>query len=269
MPPDEKRVNFHLPDLDSDPTRPRYQKIADLLRRQILAGRVRSGDLLPSELQLCRRYAVSRTTVRQALQLLVEENRIERRRGKGSFVSEKKLSRQLSHLYSFTEDMQALGRKPHSRVLSSEVRAATAAIAAALGLSSQEHVFYLQRLRLASEDPILLENTYLPYALVKKPDIARLDFAQASLYEALRQTYQLRLAHAIETYEATFLTTEQAELFGCEPGLPAFRIRRIAYLENEEPFELTEAIARGDKCKFQVDLQTRQKKIGFSRQITP
>jgi GntR family transcriptional regulator len=244
---------------------PLYSQLILLLKRQIHSGILKPGDLIPSENQLCAEYRVSRSTVRQALNQLTEEGLLLRRRGKGTFVASEKLNRNINHLYSFSEDMLASGRNPRSVILEKAVMLPGAAIADALGLPENGEVFKLTRLRLADEEPLLLETTYLPLQLC--PTIFNEDLGVHSLYALLRSRYHLNLYRAVETYEAVKLTKEAAQLLRCKAQAPAFNIHRLAYLDSGIAFEYTSSVARSDKCRFRVELFSNKDKVNFSRQL--
>lgn len=252
--------------LSEESTVPLYFQLLNLLKREIHSGVLKAGDLVPSESQLCAKYSVSRTTVRQALKQLVEENLIIRRRGKGSFIASQKMPRNLNHLYNFTEDMLSMGYNPHSKILESTIIEATADIKESLNIpESKNQVFKLTRLRIANEDPILLETTYIPLYLC--PEVAMEDFSSSSLYHVLRTKYKLDLYRAVETYESIKLSREAANLLNCKQSTTAFNIQRIAYLDTGIAFELTYSIARSDKCMFKVELYANKNKVNFSRSI--
>jgi len=253
--------------LSEDSTVPLYFQLITLFKRQIHSGMLKPGDMVPSEGQLCAQFGVSRSTVRQALNQLVEENLIIRRRGKGSFIASQKLNRNLNHLYSFSEDMLSLGMKPQSRVLESTVVTAPDDVVSSLRLpSNNTKVFKLTRLRLANNEPILMETTYIPLYLA--PDIISEDFTSTSLYKILELKYNLNLYRAVETVESVRLNKETSSLLKCKSTSGAFSIQRIAYLDTGLPFELTISVARGDKCIFRVELFANKSKVNFIRQIT-
>lgn len=246
---------------------PMHYQIMDIIKRQITAEILKPGEMIPSESQLCAQYNVSRTTVRQALNQLVEENLLIRRRGKGSFVADKKLHRNINHLYSFSEDMNALGINPTSKILEKEIGPASAEIMEALALSSSNNkVFKIKRVRLANNDPILLETTYIPAYLC--PHIMQEDLSAVSLYSILVNRYQLHFYKATETYEAVKIDQQSAVHLNAKPQASAFKIKRIAYLDTGIPFELTYSITRGDKCIFKIELQAQKSNVNFSREIT-
>ncbi len=254
--------------LSEESTVPLYFQLMSLLKREIHSGVLKAGDLVPSESQLCAKYGLSRTTVRQALNQLVEENLIIRRRGKGSFIASQKMPRNLNHLYSFTEDMLSMGLNPYSKILESTVMEASTDIKESLRLpDNKTQVFKLTRLRIANEDPVLLETTYIPLYLC--PGVDGEDFSSSSLYNVLRTKYKLDLYRAVETYEAVKLNRDSAALLNCKQSTTAFNIQRIAYLDTGIPFELTYSIARSDKCMFKVELYANKNKVNFTRNIIP
>ncbi|MGE5558928.1 MAG: GntR family transcriptional regulator [Bacillota bacterium] len=257
--PSERALNHHI-------TEPLYHQLLLILKREIETGRLHPGDQIPPESQLCAKYGLSRTTVRQALQILADDNTIIRRRGKGSFVANPKLHRNLNHLYSFTEDMLALGLTPGSEILEKSFCQAPGPIAEALRLPpGDQKTFRLVRVRLANREPLLLETTFIPHYLC--PGIDAKDLSSSSLYQILQDYYHLNLHHAAETIEAFSLDKESAARLGCKKGACGFKIQRLAFLNSGMPFELTSSVARGDKCLFKVELQTGKHKVNFSREI--
>lgn len=259
--------NLTLPDtITQESDVPLYFQLVTLIKRQINSGMLKPGDMIPSESQLCSTYNLSRSTVRQALNQLVEEGLLIRRRGKGSFVAKQKLNRNLNHLYSFTEDMLAAGLTPRSEVLENTVMEATEDIINFLELPKDNiKVFKLTRLRLANEEPLLIETTYIPLFLC--PNLVSEDFTSGSLYNILRAKYNLNLHRAIETYEAIKLNKETCKLLKCKYPSTAFNIQRIGYLDTGTAFELTNSITPSDKCVFKVELFANKNRVNFTRQI--
>lgn len=246
---------------------PLHYQIMDNIKRQITAEILKPGDIIPSESQLCAEYKVSRTTVRQALNQLVEENLLFRRRGKGSFVADKKLRRSINYIYSFSEDMNSLGITPTSKILEKEIVKPSAEIMRTLSLSADNNsVFKITRVRLANSNPILLETTYIPAYLC--PNIMQEDLSTISLYSILKNRYQLQFHRATESYEAAKMDQYSALHLNSKKQASAFKIRRIAYLDTGMPFELTHSITRGDRCIFKVELQAAKSNVNFYRELT-
>lgn len=236
----------------SDDT-PIYEQLANFIRMQIRAGRFQPGDKMIPENDLCSALNISRTTVRQAMELLVAEGLIVRYRRKGSFVADAKLKRSINNLYNFTENMKELHAIPSSIVLHQEVVTPSEEIANILQLQdTSEQIFYLERVRCADGSPVLIEQTSIPYYLC--PGIESYDFSSTSLYNVLREQYSLDLYHATETISAVLIQEPQAHFLQCADGEPGYRITRVSHLDNGFLYEFTSSITRADKCEFQMEL---------------
>lgn len=233
---------------------PLYIQLAAYFRIQIHNGALQPGDMMIAENSLCDILNVSRTTVRQSMNQLVEEGLLVRYRGKGTFIADFKIKRNMNHLYSFTEDMKAIDAKPGSKVIKAEVLdRCPDDIADILKLpTSQTPVFYLERLRLANQIPILWERTYIPYFLCNK--IETFDFNKNSLYQILIETYGLDMYHAKESLDAIILSKSEAALLECPSKSVGYKITRISYLDSGFLFEYTTSVTRADKCTYQFDL---------------
>lgn len=235
-------------ELKQDSAVPLYIQLSEIIRRQIHTGQYAAGQQLPTEKELCERYSVSSMTVRQAVMKLVNEGLLFRRQGKGTFVAEPKLNRDISHLYSFSDDMRRMGRAPSSRILELDVVAAGGAHGL-LGLSGPaEQVTRMVRLRLADGVPLLLETSLIPLSLA--PGLASQDLVSGSLYIVLQERYGIAIESAVESFESVILDLKEARLLDCSPKSAAFHITRLARDAADMPVELTTSLTRADRCKF-------------------
>ena len=251
---------------------PLYLQLASYIKIQIQAGVLKPGDKMIPENRICEILNISRTTVRQAMNYLVDEGLLVRYRGRGSFIAERKLKRSINHLYDFTEDMNHMGNVPSSVILTNEVISIEpeSSIAKYLQLPpGQTDAFHLVRLRCANGHPLLLENTYIPYYLCY--NIEKYDFTNTSLYHTLSEHYSLNLYHANETIEAIIINKTQAGLLECSPKVPGYKITRVSHLDSGFVFEYTTSTTRADKCVFQLDLykspNVNKNPVNFERHI--
>lgn len=261
--------DFHFDPISPSP---RYVQLYSFIKHQIKAGVFKVNDQLIAENELCEILNISRTTVRLAMDQLINEGLIVRYRGKGSFVAEEKIRRKINYLYNFTNNMQEVGAKPSSIVLESVVMTADDFIAQKLALpATNRKVFKLKRLRCADKTPLLLETTYIPYYLCE--GIEQNNFDKASLYRVLTHEYNLNLFHAEETIEAILIEKDHAEYLQCKKKMAGYGIERISHLDNGYIFEYTKSITRADKCVFKLDLyknnQNNVKQMEFSRLLNP
>ncbi|HYE83361.1 MAG TPA: GntR family transcriptional regulator [Clostridia bacterium] len=241
-----KKVNKNSP-------LPLYYQLKDIICELIENEELKPGDPIPPERELCEYHGVSRMTVNKSITNLVNEGLLYREQGKGTFVAKPKEGYQLSRLLSFTEDMKAKGLQVDTRVISFHKRTATRKIQKVLNLSDREEVFEIKRLRLVENEPYALETAYLPVILCEGLTMEKLD--NKSLYDILRNEYELNMDYAHQTIEAVILDEYESEILQVPQRSIALMLSRKTYLEGGKPMELTKAVYRGDKYKFEVVLR--------------
>lgn len=211
-----------------------------------------AGSPVPPERTLAQEFDTSRTTVRQALQELVIEGRLERIQGKGTFVAKPKVAQALQ-LTSYTEDMRAQGLKPASQLLDVGYITADDRLAGLLDMKPRGRVLRVERLRLASGEPMAIETTHL--SAKRFPALRRSLSKYGSLYTALAEVYDVRLGEAEETIETALATPREAGLLGTDTGLPMLMLSRHSVDTTGEPVEWVRSIYRGDRYKFVARLR--------------
>ena len=238
--------------LSAEDSIPLYLQLASLIRRCISSGLLKAGDQLPSETELCQRFAISRSTVRQALREVDEQGLIRRQQGRGSFVAEPKLYRRSENIYSFTSEAAAMGRKPSSRLLSFEVLRPSGEIRRLLELQDASvEVYHFTRIRLVDDVPLMLESSYYPCYIYPglTPELLQTHSFYSLLFER-----RIVPGSATDVYEAIRLGGKEAELLETKAGSAGFHHQRITRTESGEVFELTQSIMRGDRTRLEVSL---------------
>lgn len=210
------------------------------------------GTPVPPERTLAAEFDTSRTTVRQALQELVVEGRLERIQGKGTFVAKPKVSQALQ-LTSYTEDMRAQGLEPTSQLLDIGYITADDTLAGLLDISAGGRVLRIERLRLANGEAMAIETTHL--SAKRFPALRRSLVKYTSLYTALAEVYDVHLAEAEETIETSLATPREAGLLGTDVGLPMLLLSRHSLDGNGRPVEWVRSVYRGDRYKFVARLK--------------
>ncbi len=232
---------------------PYYIQLMELLKEQIAHKKWQPGEQIPGEQDLGDTYNISRTVVRQALRELELEGIITRRKGKGTFVAEPKISEGLVHkLTGFYQDMVERGLKPVTRVLHQTVAPASEKVAGFLSVTPGTDVIDIQRLRYINDEPIQLVTTYIPYHIF--PPLATVDLTQRSLYEFLESEGGIFLARGVRTIEAVLANETEAAWLGIERGAPLLMLDSISYGETNIPIEYYHALHRGDRSRFEVEL---------------
>jgi GntR family transcriptional regulator len=223
---------------------PKYYRLKGELLRSIEGAAV--GTLLPTERDLAERFAVSRTTVRQAIAELVVEGRLERTQGSGTYVAQPKLI-QLRQLSSFTEDIAERRGDARSEVLDISRVAADAEVGRALMVEEGTRVQRVERLRFVTDEPVAHEIAHLAGSY---PRLAAELTRRGSLYQTLAQAYGLDLTDAEDVIETALASPEEAQLLGVDTGLPMLLIRRTARARDGHPVEYTRSVFRGDRFRF-------------------
>jgi GntR family transcriptional regulator len=157
----------------------------------------------------------------------------------------------LSGMYSFTETMRKLGKNPKVKILFFDIIPASLKVSKKLGLEEGEEVYELSRLRLADEEPIMIETSYLPVKYF--PNLSKEDFEKNSMYGLFESKFQIFVTNAQESFKAVRVTAAEAPFLLDEVGAPAMRIERIAY-SNGRTIEYTASLARGDKYIYTTQL---------------
>jgi len=234
--------------LDRHSVVPLYYQIQQHLLQDIRSGHLKPGKPLPSEEVISKHLRVSRMTARQALKSLCSLGVAYSQRGKGTFVSEIKLEKNFRQVQSFTEEMEARGSRPHSKLISSEVTSAAEEAAQALHLALEDKVIQIRRVRVADALPMGVETTCLPQALC--PDLLDKFDPRTSLYRTLAQVYGIHIVQADEVVEAGLANVEEARLLGIRKGSPVFLFTRTSFVEGGKAVEYVKSAFRGDRYKI-------------------
>lgn len=233
--------------LDKDSFTPMYFQIQTQLLKQIQSGHLRPGDALPGEEELTRIYGVSRMTSRQALQALTTQGLAYRQKGRGTFVLQPKVEKDIAHLLGFSAEMRMLGFKVSSRVLDKSSAAAPPEIALRLRIEPGTAALHLRRLRLVDAEPVAIEDVWLSQK--QFPGIEKIDFGRSSLYETLRERYGVRVGSADEVIEARLANKQEAELLAIAPKSSLLVISRTLLSTDGRPVEAGLSIYRGDRYR--------------------
>jgi GntR family transcriptional regulator len=209
------------------------------------------GDAIPSERQLGVDFGVSRLTVRAALDELVREGYLQRRRGAGTFVAEPKVAKGMT-ISSFSDDMRQRGFTPGSRTLEFGVVTAGARLGRILHVSPAEAVVAVKRLRLADGEPMAIELLHLRESLF--PGLTPEDLEQSSFYDLLERRYGLTIVGGSQTVEPTVTNDEESEVLGVPLHSPALLFERVTRAPSNDVVEFTVSIYRGDRYRLVSEL---------------
>ncbi|PIB11995.1 MULTISPECIES: GntR family transcriptional regulator [Streptomyces] len=231
---------------------PLYFQLSQQLEAAIEHGTLTPGSLLGNEIELAGRLGLSRPTVRQAIQSLVDKGLLVRRRGVGTQVVHSQVKRPLE-LSSLYDDLESAGQRPATQVVVNTVVPASAEVAAALGVAEGSEVHRVERLRLAHGEPMAYLCNYLP------PDLLKLDSAQmeaTGLYRLMRAA-GITLHSARQSVGARAATAEEGERLGEPAGAPLLTMQRTTFDDTGRAVEFGTHIYRASRYSFEFQLLVR------------
>jgi GntR family transcriptional regulator len=243
--------------IDRESPLPYYHQLKQLLVADIAERGLKAGNRLPGDHELCAMYDVSRTVVRQALTELEYEGVIERFKGRGTYVAPPKTSEGLvQSLTGLFEDVRARGGNLRSELRRREIVPADDQVALALEIAVGDPVVEIERLRFVDGEPWTLNVTQLP-ASIGKP-LLHEDLVETSLYELLEQKYGVRIVNGRRSVEAAVANKELASLLQIPASAAVLVLRGVSRGEGGVPVERFVAFHRGDRSRFEVDVERGQ-----------
>lgn len=231
---------------------PKYLEIQNLLLQRIKNGDYQEGQLIPKEVDLAEQLNVSRPTVRHAIRNLVQAGYLERRKKRGTIVTQTKIKQQFTHVIeSYNTEIQNNGLVAKTQVLNFSTEKASDEVAEALTIKPNAEVYKLVRLRSADNKPVVFVITYLPIAQL--PDLQKIDFTHHSLYSELAKA-GLEITHVSRKIEVHPATEEEAQLLETDIKAPIFYFHTIGFTKDHRALEYSIASYRGDLNYFMVEI---------------
>ena len=232
---------------------PYYYQLIRLLEDDIEGGKWSTGDLVPSEHELCQLYGVSRTVVRQALGSLVASGLLYRVKGKGTFVAHRKLEEKfVQRSDGFYREMSSRGFSVTSQVLDQRVVAPQPHIRQLMKLPESASVIKIDRLRSVEGQVLMFVQTYIPYELC--PELVSQDVSTSSLYALLRDRYGLAIDAGKRWLEAVNAHPPLTAHLDVPRGAPLLKIESLSYLADGRVLEFYEAWHRADRSRFEIEM---------------
>ncbi|CAM2915418.1 MULTISPECIES: GntR family transcriptional regulator [Dellaglioa] len=229
---------------------PIYIQIHNDMKKTIESGEWEVGNRIPAERELAVVFGVSRMTLRQAIQTLVDEGILERHVGDGTYVARKKVQEKMSGVTSFTDLMAEQGKVASSKTITYHVTTPSLSEIEKLQLSDGELVLRMERIRYADGLPICFEVATVPNKLVdgySKTEIT------SSLYRTLEEKAELTLGGAQQTVSAMSAAENIAEYLSIKRGEAILRLRQVSFLKNGEPFEYVRTQYVGNRFEFYLE----------------
>jgi len=248
------KENRKLKIVDESNPIPKYLQISAWLKELIQSGRYKTGEKLPSEIELANTCGVNRNTLRQAISELTAIGLLRKEKGTGTFVAApapKELRHKLERILSFTDLLRDSGIAQHTEILSKSIEIVTDQIANVLFLGSNNNVTVVRRVRCGDGIPFIYEESYLPGDRFK--GILEMDLS-GSMYKLMTEKFGVVLARCKQTISAINVNTKIAGILELPENSAGIFIESLTFDENSIPIELLHSYHRGDKYKLEIEL---------------
>lgn len=240
--------------LDRTQATPLYLQLHQAILEQVVSTQAAPGDRLPTERELQERFGVSRATVRSALDLLERQGYVVRSQGVGTVVARAKIEPNISHLTSFSEDLEAKGMRPGSATLEVALVPPPARAMTHFVLSDLDKVWYVKRLRFADGQPVGIHELYIPPSLEFAPLALQ---SMPSYYRLLKERHGIEPSRAVESFTAKTANADEAALLDLDVGAALLAIERVTYDELERVLEYVVLRYRADHYEYRVELRRK------------
>lgn len=227
---------------------PIYIQLREVLRSKIEYGEYLPGTSIPSENSLMDTYGINRSTVRNAIDGLVREGLLKRVQGKGVYVLVP-IERDLEVLGGFTQTMIEKNVKAKKKILNKGKCLAGNKYAEIFGIDESDFIYYIKRLDYANDEPIAIQEIFIPYKLVE--NVENLDLDVFQMFDLYR-FYGINPTRAWQTLDLIQLTQSDARLINITKLQTVFLFSCTTYDENDKVIEFSKSYTRGDKCNFTV-----------------
>ncbi len=236
---------------------PLYHQLKQIIIEDIESGKYGIGEQLPTETELCETYSVSRITVRRAITDLVDEKVLYRKQGKGTFVSEAKIERELVSIGSFSDITTESGKEPSTQILETRIKKPSKDLCKLLTINADEYVLELRRLLSINEEPFILETSHYPIS--RFPNLETHIATNQSTYKILREQYNVEIVKAIKTLDVKLSNAEQSEIFACDPNSILYLVNKTALDKRGQVVHVSNSFFLASKVTFTFNVDSEKK----------
>lgn len=239
--------------LQREHPKPLYQQLEEIIREKIENEEWKPNTAIPSENELSKIYGISRMTARSVITQFVREGKLYRVQGKGTFVSEPKITTSSLSYMGIREQLERMGYQTKTKLLEVKRVPCNERIAKKLELSQDSEVYVIERIRYIKDVPLSIHTSYIPAEYCN--NLEDMDLEGEQLCVILDKEYGLKRSKVIETLESSLATEREAMMLSVKTRFPLLMLEDIIYNSHGKPFEYTKVLFRGDKIKikFQYD----------------
>ena len=236
--------------LDQTSSMPLHIQLKDIIEKQVAERNL--SDQIPSERQFMQEYNISRSTVREAINLLVRQGILEKRHGKGTFVSLKPIHEWLGNLSSTTETIRNIGMKPGAKLITHYKTIPSTYIQERTGFTE---AYFIKRVRYADDIAIGVERHYYPIAIGE--ELIKYDLDNATLYDLVENELGIQFAKADQTISSGQMLQEDMVYLDVPANTNVLIAERIIKDQAGTVLEMEEAFYRSDMYSFKINLSRK------------
>ncbi|WP_338655538.1 GntR family transcriptional regulator [Sporosarcina psychrophila] len=229
-----------------------YLQIANVLKQEILSGKIKPGEKIGSERELEERFQVSKITIRKAVEILGKEGLVLTSQGKGTFVKPKKVEQTLDQLQSLSDIIKNSGYHPQVKITKLEMVSTLNIFLQEKDSEIDSHCLYIERLHTVVELPIAFAQVYIPYNLGEK--LTKNELENNTIYELLENKLGITLGEAIQSIEACPASEALGKVLDVPEGSPLLKAERLTYSTQNKLIEKITFYYRFDEYAFKIKL---------------
>lgn len=231
---------------------PMYLQLREVIRNKIMDGEYLPGTSIPSENELAKIYGIHRLTVRNTIDILVDEGLLLRIPGKGIFVLGEKIDTDIDNWSIYRRSVKDKKADVKYKLLLKTKREAGPQYASVFNIGDSDIVYYIKRIAYAREDPISIEEIFIPTNVL--PELEKIDLKVFSLME-IYDFYDIKIKEVNQTLSIVTLDKKDARILDTEPDKPVFMFQAVTIDEKGRYINFNRSYTRGDKCNFVIQYQ--------------
>nr|WP_321524779.1 GntR family transcriptional regulator [uncultured Cohaesibacter sp.] len=232
---------------------PLYEQLKFAIKEMISSRALGPGDAIPTETELCKQYDVSRITVRRAITELEAEGVLEKRHGKGTFVTLPKMETSLLNLGGFSESFALRRYRVEKTILEMSEEAADEDLGARLGIAPSAAVLHISRLITTDGTPMTIESSY--FSLDLFPGLMNEIHDDTSLYSLLQTRYGCEVKHAKRVINCRVATPKECGIFRCTSGDIMFEVEKTVYGEDRSvPLQYSKLLTPSARMNLVIEI---------------
>lgn len=239
--------------IDKSSPIPLYIQLKDILLEKIKNGSLLEGEQIPSELELGNTYNLSRTTVREAISILVNDGYLEKRNGIGTFVKEKEKvnSWDLQNLRSFRDELKSQGKTIDTKCKSIETIDKNDELLKIFN-AQYEKFYRIERVRSVNNKPVICVTTIVPVDIF--PNLDMFNLSEMSLFDIMENHYNKKIINAEKTFQICRCSLEDSRSLNINVGLPMQLVTTKTYSFNNQVIEYSKSRDRGDMSIYKIKI---------------